>query len=452
VSTPHPNRYAHAALVALITLFAASSAIAAGTTTSAGTYGAPFLRIPVGARLMSAPDVIVGMQPDASLVFSNPAFMTSVPRTELFATTSNWLDEMRFSAVSVAVPVGRSGTVVALGSNLLYSGQLQGYDGALNVITEDSYYDFGLTGAIGHRFGNLSVGLATTYIRQHVFPANANGYAVSMGASYWLGRNFFHASANDFAGRVTFDSRGYAVDGRYSVGYGRLLEVGPGEIYAGGQMVFADASEDRLQLGVDYHFNGMFSIRASSPDALGNAVVGPLLAGGLGVRYGSMQVEYAYTPQEYFSSAHTFSVVFSLGGGGEPHGGGPADRGYAVAEDAAPVISESQIQGTPDDAVPPDTSTAPFVPVVVPEATSAGPAASQQYLIVAGTHAWLNSARSEAQALELLHVLTEIEPLPGGRYRVVIGRFTDLSTAKAALARFAQQGHRFSIVSETAGK
>ncbi len=109
------------ALLATVVLFAlttpAQAADEAGS--GAGVFGAPFLRIPIGARLMASPDVIAGMQPDASLTFSNPAFTASLTGTELFVSTSSWLDDLRFSAASVAFPVGSGTTVLSVGTRLL---------------------------------------------------------------------------------------------------------------------------------------------------------------------------------------------------------------------------------------------------------------------------------------------------------------------------------------------
>src|SRR5262245_4184088 len=117
---------------------------ACAQTGNAGTYAAPFLKIPVGARLMSSPDIVAGLSPDATLMYSNPAFLAGLPRAQAFITTSEWLDNLIFSSAGVAMPIGHQGTVLGVGATILYSGGVQGYDAAMNVVSEESFYDMGL--------------------------------------------------------------------------------------------------------------------------------------------------------------------------------------------------------------------------------------------------------------------------------------------------------------------
>jgi hypothetical protein len=70
-------------------LYFTSGAYAAESDT--GTFGASFLRIPVGPRLLASSEIVSAMYPDASIVFSNPAALSGVAAGELFATTANWM-------------------------------------------------------------------------------------------------------------------------------------------------------------------------------------------------------------------------------------------------------------------------------------------------------------------------------------------------------------------------
>jgi hypothetical protein len=404
------------ALVMALALLQAAPGLAGDDSSgNAGTYGAPFLRIPVGARLMSSPDVLLGMSPDASAAFSNPAFLTDLHSGQLFLSTASWLEELSFSAASGVFQLSGD-VVVGLGATFLYSGGIQGYDASLNVVDEVNYHDNAFSASVARRFGDFSLGGTASYIRQYVHPAHANGYAFSFGGSYRRGPNFAHASALDVGGQVQFDAVSYPIDGDVLLGAGRVFRTGIGRIVAGAQMRFSGAAEDRLELGADYQMGRHVTVRAAVPDVTGS---GTTLSGGLGVAYGLMHLDYAYTPVEYFSATHTISLVFGFGGGDSPGPTPTADEGMpAAAGDRAPVISPSQIQ------------------------------APNSYILVAGSYSTLAEARSAATALETSGVLTEVDPLAGGTYRVIVGRYTSRASAERALAMYSSRNHKFLLVSE----
>lgn len=408
-----PRRAVVALFVALTTVWAAAAVADDASSGTAGTYGAPFLRIPVGARLMSSPDVLLGMSPDASASFSNPAFLAALDRTELFISTATWLEDLSFSAASGTFRL-TDNLVAGLGTTFLYSGGLNGYDASLNVVTETDYHDAAFTASLAGRYGGLSLGASATYIREYVLPAHGNGYSFSLGAGYRRGPNFVHASALNIGGTVRFDAVSYPIDGEYLVGAGRLFRTALGSFVAGAQLRVSE--ENRVEIGADYRAGRHVTLRAAVPDVTGGS---PDVSGGVGVSWGAMRLDYAYTPVEYFSATHTVSLVFGFGAQAAPTTRPTADDGTAPA-DMAPVIAPSQIQAPP----------------------------ANGYVIVAGTYATLAEARGAATKLEDAGILTEVEPRAGGSYRVVVGRYTSRSAAERALALYRSRGDRFELVTD----
>lgn len=395
----------------------------------AGTYAAPFLKIPVGARLMASPDVVAGLSPDATLMYSNPAFMAGLPRAEAFITTSEWLDNLVFSSAGVGVPIGKRGTVLGIGATFLYSGGVQGYDAALNQVSEESFYDVGFDVTVSHAFRGTGLALAagTTIMREHVLPNDGSGYAFQLGASYWMGRNLFHAAARDIGGSVSFDSESWSVAPEYMLGGGRVFASNLGQFFAGAQLAESDAYGTRIQLGVDYQFNQALTLRSALNDNLDNSQRGSPFNAGFGLHYGVVTLDYAYTPQEYFSSVHTFSLSYEFGAAPR----GASSPAMVPSGDFSPPISDSE-------PVPP--------PPLTPKA-SAPSKNGGSFVLLAGSHAWLESARAEVRALELLKIPAKIES-NGARFRVVIGRYKSDDEAQAARREFAAAGHAFTILAE----
>jgi len=422
----HAN-WRSASFLVLAILCVAGGSVEVAAQDGAGTHAAPFLKIPVGARLMSSPDAVAGLNPDATLMFSNPAFLTGLPRAEAFITTSEWLDNLVFSSAGVALPVGSGGTVLGIGATFLFSGGVQGFDSGMNLVSEENFYDVGFDVTLSHSFRGTGLSLAggATMIREHVLPTDGSGYAFHAGASYWMGQNLLHAAARDIGGSVSFDSDSWSVAPEYLFGAGRVFGSSLGQFFAGAQMAQSDVYGTRVQLGVDYQFNQALTLRSAINDNLDNAQRGSPFNAGFGFHYGMLTLDYSYSPQEYFSSVHTFSLAYEFGG--TPRGMAPPAT--VPHGDFAPPVADSE------PSAPPKTSVAP------------APRTNGSFVLVAGSHGYLESARAEVRALELLNVPAKIES-NGTRFRVVVGRFKTSSDAESARREYAANGHSFTVIAE----
>lgn len=373
---------------------------------------------------MSSPGVVAGMRPDASLIYSNPAFIGSVETTELFVASSQWLDALSFTSFGSTIPLGAGNTVLGVGATILYSGGLQGYDAATNVVGEESYYDLGLDAVVAHRLGTSGLSLAggVTYIREHVLPSDGSGYAFQMGASYRRGANLFHLSGRDLAGGVSFASDQWAVAPEWTAGAARAFNSRAGQFIAGLDASSSDAYGKRIRAGVDYAISSAFTIRGGFNNDLDAVQSATSVHAGFGMHYGAFGLEYAYTPQDYFSNTHTFSLSYRFGANGATPPGAMVPNG-----DQAPPLPQAT-RSTP----------APGDPIArANEATT--------YVLVGGSHGTLESAKSEARTLELLNIPTEVEN-EGPRFRVVVGRFSSFDDAERVRARYRARGHEFLIL------
>jgi len=372
---------------------------------------------------MASPDAVAGMRPDASLLYSNPAFLARMEHAELFVSSSSWLDETSFSSFGAAIPLGNGRTVLGVGTTLLYSGSLQGYDASANVVSEDSYYDLGLDLALSHQFESMGLSLAggVTYVREHVLPSDGSGYAVSLGASYWHGPNLFHAAARDLAGSVSFAAGTWDIASEYMAGAGRVFRSGVGQFFAGLQASSSDAYGSRIRFGVDYAITPAVTIRSGINDDLDDSQAGTSFNAGFGMRYGAFALEYAFTPQDYFSSTHTFSLSYRFGAPALT----PVTPTVPTGDLAPPLPSSPSPGKTPRPQSMPDTGT--------------------EFLLVAGSHASRESAQSEAHTLELLNIPTEIAS-EGPRFRVIVGRFATYDEADRVRIRYRGKGHDFTII------
>jgi hypothetical protein len=232
------------------------------------------------------------------------------------------------------------------------------------------------------------------------------------------------AALRDLAGSVNFASGSWQIASEWQAGAGRVFDSTVGQFFAGLQAASSGAYGTRVRFGVDYAITPMFTLRTGLNDDLDATQSGVSVNGGFGIRYGALSLEYAYTPQEYFSSAHTFSLSYHFG---SPHG---------FATNGATVPT--------GDPAPPIPNALPDTPANSSSQRNAG-SAPTTFVLVAGTHASLESAQAEVRTLELLKIPAEAEP-EGPRFRVVVGRFATFDAADRARSEYRAKGHSFQII------
>lgn len=402
---------------------------------STGTFGASYLKIPVGATLMSVPDIVAEMDPDGSLAFSNPAASARLANGHLFFSRAAWLDELSLNAASVVFPIPRYDLGLSFATRLLHAGDLQGYNSANEVVSRESYYGLGFSGAVSKHFRSLglSLGVGMTYMREHLPAEDGNGVAMSFGASFTRGAHHASAFAQDVGGEISFEGRDYPVDGRFVFGYGYGFRQQWGLLDVGAQMVVSRSDLRRVQLGAVYHLPRFFVLRGGLDRVFDGPDTARLpLSAGFGLRYGDFMLDYAYTPQEYFENTHTFSVGVSFGAAGHARKGAGPLYDTAGSPPREPNAPQSPASAEP---VSTNTATAPVGPGVTGQTT---------YAIVAGSHGRLESAESEVRALSLVKVPAKVETDRDG-YVVVVDRFASQTEAKKALKSYENRGHRFEI-------
>ena len=359
----------------------------------------------------------------------NPAFLSGLPRAQAFISTSEWLDNLIFTSAGVALPFGKQGTVLGIGTTFLYSGGIQGYDASLNVVSEESYYDVGFDVTVSHAFQGTGLSLAagTTIIQEHVLPNSGTGFAFQAGASYATGPYLLSAAARDLGGTVKFYTESFSIAPEYMFGAGRVFGSRAGQFFTGAQVVASDAFGTRVQLGVDYQVNQALTLRSALNNNLDNSQSGSPFNAGFGFHYGQATLDYAYTPQDYFSSVHTFSLSYAFGGQGT---GSPV---MVPSGDFSPPISDSE-------PVPPPVRGEPGLKSSA-QSHSSG-ATSSSRVRMRGLKALARSPRPR-----LLKIPSKIES-NGTRFRVVVGRYANADDAEAARREFAPAGHAFTVLPE----
>ncbi len=419
----------HTAAILFLVLFAVTHTTSNASDDFAGTFGASFMRVPVGASVMGTPDIVAGMNPDASMLFSNPADLGGMMRGQLYLSRANWLDDMSLNAASMAIPFNDQKLVWSVGSRLLYSGDLNGFDETGQIVSSENYYGMAISTALSRKFDSLGLGLGVgvTYLREHLPLETGDGFAFSLGMNYNRGGHRISAFAEDLGGKISFEGRDYPIDSRYIAGYGYSFFKGPGRLDLGAQITVSRSDFKRVDFGGAYNFQKYFIVRAGLNrmyDAPNQSQMP--LSGGMGFRYGTLSIDYAYTSQEYFSNTHTFSVGFGFGGG----------QSSSLHSDASNAQS----------AAPPPASL-DYQSSAAASSKTGMSNASSDYAVIAGVHSRAESAEAEVRALHLLKIPATVQA-EGQQYLVLIGRYDSIERAEAVLSKYEEKGHQFRILAE----
>lgn len=177
---------------------------------SGGTNGAAFLKIGVGARAAALGEAYTAVADDAYATFWNPAGLARLPRPELAATHTQWVQGGRHNALVGAYPTS-AGTFGVSAVSLSFEGIEKRTE---DTNTPDGTFDsldaaYGL--AYGHTVGDrLSLGFGVSYVRQTLDSVSAGAPTGAVGALWQTPFSFLTlgAAVRNIGGSIQFVEEG----------------------------------------------------------------------------------------------------------------------------------------------------------------------------------------------------------------------------------------------------
>jgi hypothetical protein len=299
-------------------LIAASASWAAAD--NAGTSGAVFLKIGVGARAAGMGEAYVAVPEGADSLYWNPAGLTNLGIKDITFTHNEWIDDVRYEYVGASIPLfGNS--AVGFSYSQLTMGELEGRDAQGRPTADFTAGDRLFTVGWGIRpFSMLQAGATFKYISSNIADDNAKAYAGDFGAIFrppleGLSVGF---AVHNVGTEIKFVNEGDPLPLTYRIGGGYTLPFGgrTHKITVAVDGVKGNDTEFYVNTGTEYWLANMVAVRAGYKARYDEAGV---TAGG-GFRYlfsGSygVQVDYAYADMGTFGATHRVSVAALLGAG-----------------------------------------------------------------------------------------------------------------------------------------
>ncbi|MFQ6618217.1 MAG: PorV/PorQ family protein, partial [Fidelibacterota bacterium] len=307
-----------------------------------GTFGAQFLKIQVGARGMSLGDAYTIIGDDASTIFWNPAGLTGVRNTSLFFSHTEWLAGIRYEAGAVARHFDGIGTF-GISFSYLTSGEIEettvdlqegtgrkfstvdlmvgasfarmltdkfGIGGNLKLVKEDlgvgleeDYsdavwgVDIGILYDTGFR--TIKIGMSIRNFGPEMQPAGTY-------IDYDQGKLIYEPGTT-VPQKNKFRQYRMPLNFRFGVAVNPIdNDMGKLNLSIVGE--HPPDNVERVNMGAEYWFQNMLALRGGY--SFGHDTKG--ISFGAGIKFSSVNVDYAYTDFGVLNFVHTASLLFNL--------------------------------------------------------------------------------------------------------------------------------------------
>lgn len=315
-----------------LTLFCLALPAFAG---AAGTSGAQFLKLGVGARSVAMGEAFVAVANDASALFWNPAGLARLSSKELSASHHAYVQGINYDAVSYAHP-SRVGTF-ATGMNYLQIGDIErrGTDEKPqgNFSASDAAFVLSyarpLLSSSGSRSpqSRMTGGVNLKIIRQDIDGYQAQAVAADFGLLTPLRNTRFTLglALQNVGTDVRFANESYALPRTLRVGLSWSAAKAP--LLLSGALSLPRDNAPSFQLGSEFWVTSMLALRSgyflrAENDAAGfrgvssntdnglARLVG--LTAGVGLRFLNMQMDYALVPMGDLGTTHRVTLGFKF--------------------------------------------------------------------------------------------------------------------------------------------
>jgi len=290
------------------------STLLGGTSAwSAGTEGAAFMNIPVGAGPAAMGSAYTALASDAYAPTWNPGGLGFVPSTQVAAMHLIYLQSISYEYISAVHPLS-NGRGIGFSAQYRTSGSIPETDINGNSLGSYTATAGAYTFSYGQHINNrLSLGLSGKYITSTIAGVSASAFAADLGSMYRVDdRLTLAAVLANMGPSLTYlnDSDPLPM----AMHLGAAYRLRPKWLLTG-ETVFHVHGSFSANGGVEWDPMELFALRMGYRTDQSNelsAIAG--LSMGFGLHFMGHEFAYAWVPFGDLGSTHYFSIVLRFGG------------------------------------------------------------------------------------------------------------------------------------------
>ncbi|MDZ4724001.1 MAG: PorV/PorQ family protein [candidate division Zixibacteria bacterium] len=276
---------------------------------------ADFLQIGMGARAAGLGGAFTALSEGAVSTYWNPAGLGHLENKEVFLSHFTWYQDISIEHGSFAMPISERLSVAASISYLNY-GTIESFNENGVVIGELQAYDWAGGISLGMAINErLSVGATGKIINQRLDTYSGSAYAADFGVKYSMPFVTFGLAATNIGTKMKFD----AIDENLPASVRAGVAVRPFDdlMVASADLLKNLYGETVMRNGLEFGFSQKYFLRTGFDHYLttemNNTVAS--LSFGAGLRISSAEFDYAFTPDDAYTSdaLHRFSLSFKFG-------------------------------------------------------------------------------------------------------------------------------------------
>ena len=307
-------------LILILVLFTMGSFINVFAAT-AGTAGAPFLKIPIGAKPVSMGESCTATGNNIYGMYFNPANLAIMKNKEVAASHIIWIEDTAYDSFSFGYPVKNFGTV-ALGYNIFSYGTLyRTFDSPDIKGTFTASDTLAVLSYAKNLSSKFAFGINLKQVSQNYDTYSNSNFLMDigiLGISSWLPETMpIGISINNIGSGFKVDKSRTDSDAapmEFKIGTGMLFMTG--KLKLSTDLSSISDSKPALGFGAEYGImNNIIQIRGGYKYKFGGNDLGMTsgLRFGFGVNLYDTALDYAFAPQGDLGVTHRVSVTYAFG-------------------------------------------------------------------------------------------------------------------------------------------
>ena len=275
---------------------------------AAGTTGAQFLKLSIGARAAALGESFVGLSDDINSIYWNPAGLTNLTNLQVTVSGTISYENVYYGFLGIGRNIS-DGNAFGLGVTYLGIDKMRGYDVDGNPTSDYTANDIAVALSYAWRLRNISFGITAKAIQQKIADATADSFGVDFGGLYNLQKITFGLALQNFGPQIGFNEK---FNLPTSVKFGFSYKPKENLILLS-DLNFPFDYTPNLHVGTEFVYKGILVLRlgfrTTTIDTLG---ILSAFSAGIGIKIERINFDYAILPYGDLGLTHRISILLHL--------------------------------------------------------------------------------------------------------------------------------------------